>query len=810
LQLYLPWRDEDELMHCKPFKNTYEQSKQVVEINRQIFEPHANIDYDDLEDDINLTSSSDSDDNEEYSFMDPTLLECTDDVDNVPHNPSDIPYRQTNLSLPNDIFYDMCATLNIKQRDLLNYIIIWCHLNLWSDECIDTQPFYTFLSGGAGVGKSHLIKVIAEYCKRVLKRHGQNLEQPSIMLTASTGKAASGIDGITLHSAFRLPVKSKKLNLKQSELQTLQIKYKFLKIIVIDEISMVNYDTFEFLSKQLQLIFENDSDFGGISVIACGDFLQLPPVYGQPVFAEPAGPSYSTLAGSLWKRLFKLHELTEIVRQASDPEFAGILSRIREGKQTQDDMDEIMALHGTDISSWPAGFIKLYMTNRLAEIENKSEINKLLSRKIIIRAKDSRRDRETGVCEIDIPDSLSLCFTAGLPSEVQVCVGARFMLTINLKVEDKLINGSIGTIVHLQLSNQYPLNGIIFVKFDNPNAGNSLKNSRLPIDLRDCVPIKSVTRDFLFKSKKGRCVSLERRQYPGILAHAITIHKSQGSTYEYMLGNMDTTSKGKKAVGVQPGQAYTLLSRAQNRERLALKNFNAKMLNVNEPALEEMERLRKYSMFVFKHPLEAENDCLISLLNIRSWNLHIDHFLTDPNFVQKCCIFCFTETNISDSEIELDSFDGNWVNIHKSSSHGLAFCYNRQKIQILREYDINGLEAMAFDIQYKKDTNFIIMLVYRMPGAVHNFVERLTDQVRRLPIDKRIILLGDFNLDQRDGNNVDLFSEFREEFSFSQRSNFTTHTSGGILDLVFDNRNSTEVSFMPTPFSDHFIITFDV
>ena len=116
-------------------------------------------------------------------------------------------------------------------------------------------------------------------------------------------------------------------------------------------------------------------------------------VYRIPVFADPAGPSYSTLAGSLWKRLFKLHELTEIVRQASDPQFAGILSRIRERKQTQDDMNEIMALHGTDVSSWPAGFIKLYKTNCLAEIENRLEVNKLPSQRFVFHCKDSRRDR---------------------------------------------------------------------------------------------------------------------------------------------------------------------------------------------------------------------------------------------------------------------------------------------------------------------------------------------------------------------------------------------------------------------------------
>ena len=73
-----------------------------------------------------------------------------------------------------------------------------------------------------------------------------------------------------------------------------------------------------------------------------------------------------------------------------------------------------------------------------------------------------------------------------------------------------------------------------------------------------------------------------------------------------------------------------------------------------------------------------------------------------------------------------------------------------------------------------------------------------------------MILLGDFNLDQRDQSNIVLFSELRQEFSLSQRSNSTTHIDGGILDLVFDNKSSSEVSFIPTVFSDHCIIIVSI
>ena len=72
---------------------------------------------------------------------------------------------------------------------------------------IDPDPFYIFLSGGAGVGKSHLIHAIYQGAIRALRQPGQNPDQPTVLLTASTGKAAANINGTTLHSAFNLPVR---------------------------------------------------------------------------------------------------------------------------------------------------------------------------------------------------------------------------------------------------------------------------------------------------------------------------------------------------------------------------------------------------------------------------------------------------------------------------------------------------------------------------------------------------------------------------------------------------------------------------
>ena len=175
--------------------------------------------------------------------------------------------------------------------------------------------------------KAFLVKTITEYFTRILKHHGQRLDQPSVLVTASTGKAAANINGTTLHSAFRLPVRQGIYMQPRGEvLHTLRNKYGFLTVLLIDEISMTGLDTFNHLNKALQLIKQNTLPFGGVSLLLIGDFLQLPPVKQQFIFAEGKRGTYEALYGSLWAKLFKLYELHQIVRQSGDPAFAELLS----------------------------------------------------------------------------------------------------------------------------------------------------------------------------------------------------------------------------------------------------------------------------------------------------------------------------------------------------------------------------------------------------------------------------------------------------------------------------------------------------
>ena len=144
-----------------------------------------------------------------------------------------------------------------------------------------------------------------------------------VLLTAPTGKAAFNIHGMTLHSAFALPVtefNGEMPNLSSDVCNTLRSKLSSLKVIIIDEISMVGSKILSQVNNRLKAIMDNSLDFGGVSIISVGDFHQLRPVKDSYVFQIPVSSSnnYDGLVGPyLWEK-FSFIELTEIMRQRDD------------------------------------------------------------------------------------------------------------------------------------------------------------------------------------------------------------------------------------------------------------------------------------------------------------------------------------------------------------------------------------------------------------------------------------------------------------------------------------------------------------
>ena len=155
---------------------------------------------------------------------------------------------------------------------------------------ISNEPFYCFLSGGAGVGKSHLIKVLFQGTYKYLNtRAGDDFHEIKAILLCSTGKSAYNV-GFTIHSSLAIPANQslkvyKKLD--SSRLNSLRAKLAGLKIVFIDEVSMVGNSMFNIqINKRLQDIKGTTTDFGGVSIIAIGDLFQLKPVFDGYIFED--------------------------------------------------------------------------------------------------------------------------------------------------------------------------------------------------------------------------------------------------------------------------------------------------------------------------------------------------------------------------------------------------------------------------------------------------------------------------------------------------------------------------------------------
>ena len=155
---------------------------------------------------------------------------------------------------------------------------------------------------------------------------------------------------------------------------------------------------------------------------------------------------------------------------------------------------------------------------------------------------------ETNTCSISTPDNIGLSQTANLYAKLKLYVDARVMLTDNISVSDRLINGSLGTIKDLDRRSK-PFCSTIYVKFDDPKAANSLTNRRLCCELKECVPVTPRAKRFPLKTGKNTVIA-ERKRFPLILGHAIAVRKSQGNTLIYMQGDLNRPT-GKKT---EPGK----------------------------------------------------------------------------------------------------------------------------------------------------------------------------------------------------------------------------------------------------------------
>jgi hypothetical protein len=350
LLLFYPWRDEGKDLkgNHETYKAMYKSIQRFVESKARQYEHNveeiqraqeqAEHDYTHFDEIAPGTQQTELEDMERGT---------TDSLLYIPFNPDRPPEHKTfdlaqDLGMSRNVaqlathekrikdleYHRIVRSLNVKQCEFFIHVLHWMKTK--------EQPLYLFLTGGAGVGKSVVVRALYQALHRYLcKEAGEDPDDIRILLCAPTGKAAYNINGVTLHNAFYIqPSKGFNQSFAADVRNTFQMKYRNLSIVIIDEISMVGKKMFSFLDTRLKKIKGNNQSFGGVSILAVGDLLQLKPVFDDWIFND-LDKGITALAPNLWKDLFSMHELTEIMRQKDDLDFAQLLNRLRENILTE-------------------------------------------------------------------------------------------------------------------------------------------------------------------------------------------------------------------------------------------------------------------------------------------------------------------------------------------------------------------------------------------------------------------------------------------------------------------------------------------
>ncbi|KAK7872455.1 hypothetical protein R5R35_014250 [Gryllus longicercus] len=391
-----------------------------------------------------------------------------------------------------------------------------------------------FFTGSAGTGKSYLLR-------RIIGA----LPPDSTVATASTGVAACHIGGMTLHSFAGIgsgQASVERCIQLASKTATYQM-WRKCKHLIIDEVSMVQGSYFEKLDKVARALKNNDRPFGGIQLILCGDFLQLPPVTRDTV-----DDKRFCFQSSVWDEcIHASFELTQVHRQ-SDPVFIDILQNIRIGRVTDEISEKLNATSKQNINKEGIQATRLCSHTKEAEIINSNKLKALTGASKVFCAVDSD---PTAASQLDQ--------LTRVPNLLELKVGTQVMLMKNLNVSEGLVNGARGVV------ESFNKEGLPVVRFWT-NAQVAVQPDRWTV-------------------KGSGNYLLTRKQLPLQLGWAFSIHKSQGLTLdcvEMSLGRV-----------FEPGQAYVALSRAKSLQSLRVIDFNPKQVWANPVVLDFYRKFRR-------------------------------------------------------------------------------------------------------------------------------------------------------------------------------------------------------------------------
>lgn len=374
-----------------------------------------------------------------------------------------------------------------------------------------------FLTGGGGVGKTFTINAI----RGALVRMGKVSRPEQVAVVAPTGLAALHIGGTTVCNFIGAGMADGSIK----DVIDKALKNKFAvkrirdaKILIIDEVSMLEDKLFEKLEAVCRAVRASEALFGGLQMMLCGDFFQLPPI------SPGSGPKPFCFRSEKWAALsLRVHYLKEVFRHR-DPTFAALMLRARRGQLTDGDWAVMEKRVGVEPPEWTQrGVVPTRLFSRCSAVDarNEAELHKLAGADRIFKI------RKSGA------GNAKFCASSPADDILKLRVGAQVMCVANLRDLD-LVNGSRGVVTGFDEEKGFPI-------------------------VRFVTGAPKRIEPYTWQGKRGQ---LSVSQIPLRLAYALTIHKAQGMT-------LDAVAIALHGV-FEAGQGYVALSRATGLEAITI------------------------------------------------------------------------------------------------------------------------------------------------------------------------------------------------------------------------------------------------
>ncbi|XP_055329698.1 uncharacterized protein LOC129582250 [Paramacrobiotus metropolitanus] len=556
--LQVPWRDVTTVADGRSWEELYEE--------HQLF-PQVNVKDADNEQ-LNEDSEDDADINEQVTEQEEYMvLQGYGPRSNVPN--IELGTRQIDRETDWTAAYalydhigEICSFLDTKkqeadtvdapaavpnfqlseeQRNALDYFQQQIASQV-DDRCCIVQ-------GKAGSGKSVLLSSMQSLL-RDTPHYGNNC----YLLLGPTGVAADNINGSTIHSKLRIPVNRTFRDLEGDELHRFQEELDDIKVILIDEFSLIGCTLLGKVDKRLRQAKPDKSHlpFGGLIVYLFGDIKQLPPVLDRPLYGDGYKSELADHGQLIYRTAFtKAFVFTTSQRQrGNDPEqqhFRDALDRLSVGESTVEDYEKMISrnyglLPDEERDSFKTA-IRLFTEREPAREYNIKALTDLRMPVAKIKAKHNNQTAARG------NDQQAM----GLESALYLSRGSRVMLKRNLWTDKGLVNGSLGFVREIIYApgtspdDAMPLAVLVeFDKYKGPTFANN------------CVPICPQTSEWIENGQK--CV---RTQFPLALSWAITVHKAQGITCDRAVVHLGPREFAS-------GLIYVALSRVKSWKGLAL------------------------------------------------------------------------------------------------------------------------------------------------------------------------------------------------------------------------------------------------